>query len=312
MEENEIRSVVREVLHDELGHVLEDVSYRVAQAYEVAGRSGQGRGHVHAEDLRIPGRFALLTGYTITANSPSAGSIAWLDCHMIYDGVDYTITNGNTALKYVWWSPTTTNTTFQSSNTKPALAAGEVLVFMNIAGTPKIMLSDTNTSLPGVVADGAIDSSAIIANAVGAVQIADGAVGSTQIGANAITSAKLADGAVVRSGQMAANVVTSSQVADGAVVRAGQLAANVVTNVKIADGAISRSGQLTSGVVGTAQIAGSAVDSTKIASGAVGTAQIAGSAVDSTKIASGAVGTTQLANGAVAASKLSILRHVLA
>lgn len=300
--EDEVRAVVREVLHDELGHVLEDVSYRVSQAYEVAARTGQGRGHVFAEDLRVPGRFTLLTGYTVTPNSPAAGQIAWADCHMIYDGTDYTITNGNTANKYVWWSPVTTPTVFQSANTKPTLAAGEVLVFMNLAGTPKVMLSDTNTSLPGVVADGAIDSAAIIANAVGSTQIADGAVGAPQLGANAVTAGKINTGAIssaaafasgvvdgtaiaasaVGATQLGANAVTSAKLADGAVVRSGQMTANVVTATQVADGAVNRSGQLGADVVGTTQIAASAVTATEIA------------------------------NGAVAAAKLDILRHVLA
>ncbi|MEV5068946.1 hypothetical protein MRBLMI12_000503 [Microbacterium sp. LMI12-1-1.1] len=329
--DQKIQSAVERAIGSKFDHVLEDISFRIGQAYELIARVGGGaRGTVFAEDLNLPGRH-VLTGYTVTPNSPAAGAIAWADLHIVYSGTDYPITNANTNLKYAWWSPTTTPTVLQVSNTKPSLAQGEVLVFMNNGGTPKIMLSDTNSSLPGVVSDGAIDSASILANAVTATQLADGAVGATQLGANAVTAAKLADGAVVRSGQLtngvvatgalaanavdatkladgavtrsgqlAANVVTSGKVADGAINRTGILAANTVTATAVADGAVNRTGQLGTGVVATTALAANAVDATKLADGAVTrTGQMSANVVTNTQIAPNAVTSASVANGAI-------------
>lgn len=293
---------------EKIAPVLEDVSFRIEQAYEVASRVDAGRGKVFAEDLNLLGKH-FITGYAVTANSPSAGSIAWTDVHIVYDGTDFSIENGNTNLKFVWWSPITTPTKFQMSNTKPTLAAGEVLVFTNNSGQPLNMLSDTNQSLPGQVANGAIDSGAIIANAVGAAQLADGSVGSAAIGANAVVSGKIADGAVNRAGVIAANTVTSTQIADNAVVAAG-IAANAVTAAKVADGAVSRAGVLAANVVTSASVANGAVSraaqlgtdvvtSTQIAANAVGTAQVAAGAVTATELGANAVTAVKVADGAV-------------
>ena len=296
-----IEKAVEKVIGEKFGHVLEDLSFRINQTYELLERAGgEGRGRVFAEDLNLPGR-AFMTGYVVTNNAPAAGSISWTDLHIVYSGTDYPITNANTNLKYAWWSPTTTPTVLQVSNTKPALGAGDVLIFMNSGGVAKVMLSDTNASLPAVVSDGAVDSTAILANAVGSLQLADGAVGSTQLGANAVTSGKLADGAVSRAGilggsvvstaALAANAVDGTKIADNAVTRAGQLGANVVDASKVANGAINRSSQLAANVVTTAELANNAVNNAKIAENAVGAGN--------------------LQSGAVGASKLDILRHVL-
>lgn len=293
---------IENIIHDKFAHMLADVDFRIQQAYTVAGRAGGGeRGKVYAEDLNLIGRH-MLTGYTTTANSPGAGSIAWANVHVVYNGTDTVITDGNTALKYCWWSPTTTPTVIQTSNSKPVLAAGEVLLFVNNGGTPKIMLSDTNSSLPSSLADGAVDTGSIIANAVTNVALADNSVQSATLNANAVTSTKIADGAVVRSTQLAANVVNSAALADGAVVRTGQLTANVVTSGSIADNAVSRAGQLTANVVTSAALADGAV---------VRAGQLAANVVTSAQIADNAVTSTELNAGAVVASKLSILRHVL-
>jgi hypothetical protein len=297
---------IENILHDKLSHFLTDIDFRIGQANDIVNRATTpaagiaAGGKVYAEDLNLIGRH-MLTGYTVTANSPGAGSISWANLHMVYNGTDTTITDGNTNLKYVWWSSTTTPTVLQVSNTKPVLQAGEVLLFMNAGGTAKVMLSDTNASMPQILSDGAVDSTSIIANAVGTSaiafnaitgsQIADNAVGSAAVNANAITSAKVADGAVNRAGQLSgkivgtgvivANAITGTEVADNAVSRAGQLGANVVTSTKLADGAIARSAQLSANTVTTSAVAPNAITA------------------------------NELLNGAVSASKLSILRHVL-
>lgn len=301
-----VNKIFEESLKPTLDMYLADISFRIRQLREESLRgTDKAKGTVFAEDLNLPGRV-FLTGYTVTNNSPAAGSIAWADLHVVYNGQDTLITNGSTANRYIWWSPATTPTALQSSNTKPVLAQGEVLIFMNNGGVAKVMLSDTNQSLPGVVGDGAVDTTAILANAVTSVAIADGAVTAAQIGANAVTGAKIADAAIGRSGQLSANVVTTTAIADSAVT-SNQIGANAIVAAKLADGAIARTAQMGTGVVATSTIAANAVDSTKVADGAVArTGQLGANVVDGTKVADNAISRAgQLAANVVGAGKIA-------
>ena len=270
---------IENILHDKLGHFLEDISFRIGQAREVEARNlGQGSGKVYAEDLNLRDRH-MITGYTMTNNSPSAGYVAWTDLHVVYNGTDTTITNGNSNKKYLWWSPTVTPTVLQSSDTKPVLGVGEVLLFTNTAGTHKVMLSDTNASLPSVLANGAVDTSSIIANAVTTNEIGPGAVTSTELGNNAVIAAKILDGAVTTL-KIGNKAVTTTQLGDNAVT-SGQLGGNAVTAGKIASGAINNSNVFVTGIVN---------------SNAIGDQQVT---------------TSKLPPGAVDATKLNVLRHFL-
>jgi hypothetical protein len=306
---------IENIIHDKFAHMLADVDFRIQQAYSVAGR-GEGRsGKVYAEDLNLIGRH-MLTGYTVTNNSPAAGSIAWVDLHMVYSGTDHLITNGNTANMYVWWSPTTTPTVLQSSNTKPTLGAGEVLLFMNgglpgkAAGTHTVMLSDTNASLPTIVAPGTINSGDINGRAIGTAQIALQGVDSTILKDDAVTSAKIGSGAINDPTFFANSPVNSTVLANGAVV-AG----------KIAGSAINSDTLFTAGVVNANAIGPDAVTNDKIYPGAVNTTELAQNAVDATilkdnavtgtKILDSAVGAAKIAGGAITPTKLNIMRHVL-
>lgn len=301
---------VENILVDKLGHFLADISFRIGQQYELAARNtGQALGTVYAEDLNLGPARASLTGYAVTNNSPAAGSIAWTDVHIVYAGTDYVITNGNTALKYAWWSPTVTNTVLQTSNTKPALAVGEILLFMNTAGIASVMLSDTNSSMPKALADGTVDSGAILAKAVTTGALADLAVGSGQLGANAVVSGKIADGAVNTAAKLADNVVTGTKILDGA-VGGTKITDLAITSAKVADGAVT-STKLVDDAVTNAKIAPLAVGSTELVDDAVTTAKIAASAVTTTELGTGAVTSTKIAGGSVDASKTNLLRHLL-
>lgn len=250
---------VKNIVYDEMHHVLADIEFRVKQAYDVENRH-QVSGQVYAEDLHL--QKHQLTGYTVTANTPTAGSIAWASLHVVYNGTDYAITDGNTASKYVWFDPAATNgtTTLQTSNTKPDLTAkpDAALLFVNNGGTPVDVVKST---MPVAVADGAIDTGAIIAGAVDSGALASGAVTSGKIGTGAVTSTAIASGAV-----------GSTAIASGA-VGTTQLAASAVDSSKIASGA-----------VGTTQLASGAVTSTNIASGAVGSAQLTTGSVTAAKL----------------------------
>lgn len=310
-----IKSALKEILDP----YLEDITFRIGQAYEVEARAaGGGRGTVFAEDLNLPNRHHI-TGYTVTNNSPAAGSIAWADLNMVYAGQKYAITNGNTALKFVWWSPTTTPTALQSSNTKPTLAVGEVLLFTNVAGTHKVMLSDTNASMPGVLSDGTVDSGSIIANAVTSTAILDGAVTTGKMPDNAITTAKINTGAVTAN-ELGSNAVTDTKIATGAVTGT-KILDGAVGGTKITDGAIATA-KLADGAVTTAKLPDNAITSTKILDGAVTSTELGSNAVTSAKLADGAVSTaakladgivsaTKVADGAVTATKMNIMRHMI-
>jgi hypothetical protein len=136
---SDLESAIDRILQDRLGHFISDIERRLTMAYEVE-TSGGGRRIAHARDLNVNRHF--IEGYTVTANSPGAGSIAWTNVHIVYNGVDYTCADGNTALKYVWFVKpgSGTTATLQTSNTQPVLATGDTLVFVNTAGVPTSVL----------------------------------------------------------------------------------------------------------------------------------------------------------------------------
>jgi hypothetical protein len=159
---------IRALMHEEFSHFLADIEFRVKQAYDVQRRPSlhvvEGDGQVYAEDLNIPNRH-FLTGYTVTANTPVAGSIAWASLHVVYNGTDNAVTDANTSSKYVWWDPAISTTVLQTGATKPDLSTkpNAALIFVNNSGVPYDVLA---SSIPGVIANGAVDAGAILPGAV--------------------------------------------------------------------------------------------------------------------------------------------------
>jgi hypothetical protein len=148
---------LRALIQQDFNAAIADVERRLAQARELERSAVFGTPRqIHAEDLNLS-KF-MIDGYTLTANSPSGGSIAWSNLHLVFEGVDYTITAGNTNLKYTWFvKPGTytpgTNHPLQSSNTKPVLGAKDALIFVNNAGTP---ISVLETSIPYAIGDNVV------------------------------------------------------------------------------------------------------------------------------------------------------------
>ena len=225
-EADPLEEMVGRILETKLGHFLDDIERRLRQTREIEAataamasrRDGVPVGRsIHAEDIND--RVHRIDGYTVTANSPSGGSIAWTSVHIMYAGVDYTVADGNTANRYVWFvkpgsytpgTPVTLNT----SNTKPTLAAGDTFVFVNNAGTPTSVLDAGGQA--GILQPGTVDSAAIINGAVGTTQLGSGAVQSGNIANDAVGSAAIATGAV-GSGEIANGAVGSTQIASGGV-----------------------------------------------------------------------------------------------
>lgn len=170
---------VKELVRGELVNFLTDVEFRLSQTAEINRRTLTlldslgapvrslpiSDGSVYAEDLNILQHQ--LTGYTVSSNSPSAGSIAWTSLHVVYNGTDYSLTNGNTALKYAWFDAAVSTTVVQTSNTKPTLSGNACLLFFNDAGVVREVL---NATIPPVVGNSSVDTAAIQAGAVGPTQ----------------------------------------------------------------------------------------------------------------------------------------------
>src|SRR5690606_20156529 len=87
---DEIKQHIRNTIHNEFASVLNDISYRIGVLTDLADRlSGKGNGRVTAQDLNLA--VHLIEGYTFTNNSPNAGSVAWSDVHIQYQGTTYTV-----------------------------------------------------------------------------------------------------------------------------------------------------------------------------------------------------------------------------
>ena len=315
-----VRQVVRTAILEEAGHFLTDIEWRYKQARELLdvatatpqqanvdmpyGAQPIGR-QVTAEDLNL--NRHVLTGYTVTNNSPVAGSIAWVALHVVYKGVDNTIADGTTALRFAWFA-NATPTVMQSSNTKPTLGVDDILLFVNNAGTASVAATDGSASLPLVLGNNSVDSGAIVANAVGTTALASGAV----------TNAILANGAVATA-NIQANAVTNATLAANAVATTN-IQANAVTTGLIAANAIT-TGLIAANAVNTGQLAAGAVTSTVIGTGAVLAGNIGANAVGTTALASGAVTTAILganavtganvALGTLAATRFNTIQHLL-
>lgn len=158
-------------LRHEMDAAVADMERRYAQARELERSALYGEARqAHAEDLNL--NMALLEGFTLTSNSPTAPAIAWASLHVVFQGVDYTISDGNTTNKFVWFvkpgsytpgTPMALNT----SNTQPTLGANDSLLFVNNGGVA-VDVTQSN-----------------VAYAVGGA-----VVGTNQLADNAVTAAK--------------------------------------------------------------------------------------------------------------------------
>src|SRR5690606_38398275 len=181
-----IEAIVERVLAEKLGHLLDDVSWRLKHFYELADK-------IPAERLNL--QQHLLTGYTLTNNSPSSGYIASADPHVVYQGEDFGPFSGNTNLRYTWYDYDNATNKIQSSNTKPTLEKEDVLLFINDNGIGTVVPGSSQVH-GAAIKGGTVDSGEIKDSAIIAPKILDGAVTNTQIANNADDANKLANNAV--------------------------------------------------------------------------------------------------------------------
>lgn len=286
----------KDKLNQEFATLLHDITYRLNVLKE-AGSGAVDR--VHTSDLNIATH--MLDGYVVTNNSPTAGSVAWTDLNIVYKGTTYTITNGNSALKYIWWQfAATDKTKLQFSNTKPVLTQDDILIGINEGGI------FTLTMAPGKMTPGG----ALMDGSVGSGELGAGAVTEAKIANLAITAGKIDDGAITET-KIGSNAVTGAKILNGAVV-ADKLGTGAVTAGKIGAGAVNNANLFTSGVVGSTALGTGAVTAGKIASGAVNNSNIFSSGVvNGIAIGDGAVTTGKIGAGAVAEDKLNMATHFL-
>lgn len=311
---NRMKAVIRDTVQEAVNQaftegfksVLHDITYRIDSLMNV-GLMQAGRAHkITSEMMNLA--TPILDGFTFNDNSPSAGSIAWADCNIVYKGTKHTITNGNTAMKYVYWQMATTPNTFKTSDTKPTLTDDDILICINNAGKHQLVIGDGRMIDGSALLDGSIKSAELGAGAVTTAKIASAAITNGLLATDAVQAGNIASGAVTET-KIGSGAVTTGKIGTGA-VGGTQLASGAVSDVKIASNAVT-SDKINTGAVTDTKLADNAVTSAKIATGAVGETELGSNAVTSGKIADGAVIGAKIGAGQVATDKLSIASHLL-
>tara|TARA_R100001463_G_scaffold65177_1_gene118346 strand:+ start:1562 stop:2701 length:1140 start_codon:yes stop_codon:yes gene_type:complete len=147
----------------------------------------------------------------------------------------------------------------------------EDAIFGNISGDATVAAGGALT-----IANNAIETAMINADAITGAKIADDAIDSEHYTDGSVDTAHLADGAITAA-KIADGAIVAAEIADNAVTTA-KINADAVTGAKIADDAIN-SEHYTDGSIDTAHIADDQVTQAKIADDAVGADQLAANAV---------------------------------
>ena len=197
-----MRSEIRKMLHAEFGSALHDVDYRI----KVLRDMSNGSGRLGSADLNLASHQ--IDGYTVTDDSPTAGSIAWADLHIVYKGVDYPITSGNSANKYNYWL-LSAPTVLTKNDTKPTLTEDDVLVFVNESGKHITAMSS------GKLVSGAT----LTGLSVSSAELGAGSVIEAKLAALAVTSGKLASGSVI-DGKLGSDSINAANIKAGVVAAA--------------------------------------------------------------------------------------------
>lgn len=134
--------------------------------------------------------FVLSAG-AFSNNSPSSGRIAWSSCKVVYNGTEYTITNGSclSTNKHVYWQ-LSNPTVFSASDTLPALGNDDFLVAFNSSGTALLVWNSTIVN-GNRITTGSISATQIAAHAITANEIAASTITANEIAAATITAAKM-------------------------------------------------------------------------------------------------------------------------
>jgi hypothetical protein len=151
------------------------------------------------------------------------------------------------------------------------------------------------------IADGAITTNKITANAITAGKIASGTITSVQIAADTITAGNIATGAITAD-ELAAGSVIAGKVAAAAISTA-ELAAGAVVAGKIAAGTIT-SNEIASRTIKAINIEAASLTANEIAANTIITNNLAAGAVTAAKIASSTITALEIASGTITAAKI--------
>jgi len=83
-----------------------------------------------------------------TEDSPDTNSVAWSNVILYWKNNKYTIADGNTDKKYIWWDYSLSTTTFQVTDVAPSLEQEDVIIGYNDGGVWRLMVY-----APMVIAD---------------------------------------------------------------------------------------------------------------------------------------------------------------
>jgi hypothetical protein len=152
--------------------------------------------------------------YILSHQTPTATSISWENVHIVYDGVDYPVADGNTNKKFVYWLKSSPNV-LQTSDTYPSLTIEDAIVFINSLGIGLSVL-ESSVIEGSLVIPGTIQAGALAADSVSAENIVAGSITTDKIAAGAITANKIAAGAITAE-KIAASSITADKIAVGTV-----------------------------------------------------------------------------------------------
>ena len=125
-----------------------------------------------------------------TSNAPT-DSISWTSCKVVYNGVEYSITNSSCDVgdDHIYWE-IASPTVFLHTVALPTLTNNGFLVAFNNAGTYLLVWNSTVIN-GNRITTGSIAATAIVANSITANQIATNAITAVKIQAGAVTANKI-------------------------------------------------------------------------------------------------------------------------
>jgi uncharacterized protein YjbI with pentapeptide repeats len=255
-------------------------------------------GAISADKTNVP--VFIQSAGTFTNNSPGAGSVAWLGVQVAYNGTIYTLTDGNTANKYLIWDSTSPTTLTTSSSVPTATTSW--LIGMNLAGTytktwdlPQVHGEQIEAAtITGTqIASATITATNITAATITAVQIANGTITGTQIAAATIAGSNIASGTITSTNIQDASI-TGADIAS-ATIAAGNIANATITTTQIS---------ATAGIVG-GQIANNTITATNIVNATITGTQIATGTITATNITALTITAAEIANLTITSGKIA-------
>lgn len=236
-------------------------------------------------------------GYEIVSTLPTTN---------LFQGRTVFLTSDNKLYRYTGAAWTTAVPALDISGTLAdaqiaALAASKITGQLTNAQIASI---DAATKLTGVVPIANIPTipTTNLSGTIGTTQIADDAITTAKIAANAITATEIAADTIT-SNQIAANAITSNELAANSVI-SGKIQAGSITATEIAANTITGS-KLVAGTITANEIAANTITAAKIQAGAITANEIAANTITAAKIASDTITGNQIAANTITASELA-------